>query len=104
MERRGADHLRHVMEMASNGFQMLLWTDLKGNFIVDADDEIALMVRRGVLPSRTTPDAAIVVSLNPLADRLLEVLGLPPAGDAAAQLKAVLDEAAAGHDKRAKGR
>lgn len=78
------NNLTHTISLISDlGFTVCLLTDLKDDFIIDTDIEIASLMRAGLMRQEKSKDY-IMLRLNPLVNKILSTLELPliPSGDA----------------------
>lgn len=71
------------------GLTVCLLTDLKKNLIIDNDLEISTLFREGLLRNPSAEDY-IILRLNPLVNRLFDIIGLPPLPAGAAVYDAIL--------------
>ena len=83
-EKDNYDNFQHTIKCISPlGYTACLFTDFEEQFIIDNDLEISNYIRAGLLRQKNAKDY-IILRLNPLVNKIFELLKMPslPDGDA----------------------
>jgi len=75
------NNLQHAINLITPlGYTVCLFTDLEEDFFIDQDLEIANYIRSGLFRKKNAKDY-IVLRLNPLMNKIFEILKKPPVPD-----------------------
>lgn len=75
------NNLEHTIKLITPmGYTVCLFTDLEEDFFIDQDLEIANYIRAGLFRKKNAKDY-IVLRLNPLVNKIFEILKKPPVPD-----------------------
>jgi len=75
------NNLQHAINLITPlGYTVCLFTDLEEDFFIDQDLEIANYIRAGLFRKKNAKDY-IVLRLNPLVNKIFEILKKPPVPD-----------------------
>jgi DNA-binding transcriptional MerR regulator len=76
-----SNNLQHTINLISPlGYTVCLFTDLEEDFFIDQDLEIANYIRAGLFRKKNAKDY-IILRLNPLVNKIFELLKRPPVPD-----------------------
>ena len=78
MSQEGANHFKYAFEMIRDyGMTIYILTDLKSTFVMDTDLEFKDLFQMGFFRLKKS-QAFISIKINPIIDRMLALIGIPP--------------------------